>query len=773
MSSAQSYVDRTRAWIQGNPWQSGAILCAALALWFALIGLDVFGQNKTERDVLDARNNAVKAIEPLSMSLIVKMQAAQKQVGPLAFESEQASIKGIFKDAIPNVEVIEIHRVDLELAYNDVVKFGAGKLAVLESGANNTQVAFRIIKVSGEQKLALVSLIGSGVNELLVYVQAPLAELDKAMDIETPKNSYLAIRQDRVDILPRGDNSLASTAENNAIKIPQTPWRVVASAPLAEKGLLELKGVAELILASLFLLGAMLSSYMPIYQKKRQILVNTVAEWDDEMTLQEMNQKGIIAPISTSAKPVFNIKEIASPKVPLERSIFRAYDIRGIVGTNLDVGIAQLIGEVIGSILAECGLRGIVIGYDGRLSSEKLAAGLTEGILSTGVSVLNIGQVPTPLVYFATHNSEYTSGISVTGSHNPPDYNGFKIVIDGHTLSGDAITNIFERIVEKKVIKVQQLGLVTSKSIIDEYTRFIADDIQIDRRLKVVVDCGNGVPGAIVPNVLAAIGADVEAIYCEVDGNFPNHHPDPSDPANLVDLIETVKHSGADIGLAFDGDGDRLGVVTAKGEMIFPDRLLMLFAEDVLHRNPGAAIIYDVKCTGALQGHILRHGGSPIMWKTGHSLIKAKMKETHAELAGEMSGHFFFAERWFGFDDGIYAAARLLEILAAAPEGIQAVFDSLPNGASTPELKIELEEGEQHSFIEQFVAKAQFEGARINTIDGIRADWPDGWGLVRASNTTPVLVLRFEADSNERLVQIQGIFREQLLAQKPSLKIPF
>jgi phosphomannomutase/phosphoglucomutase len=258
-----------------------------------------------------------------------------------------------------------------------------------------------------------------------------------------------------------------------------------------------------------------------------------------------------------------------------------------------------------------------------------------------------------------------------------------------------------------------------------------------------------------------------------VDGNFPNHHPDPSDPNNLIDLIEVVKRSGADIGLAFDGDGDRLGVVTAQGQMIYPDRLLMLFAEDVLHRNPGAAIIYDVKCTGALQGHILRHGGSPIMWKTGHSLIKAKMKETHAELAGEMSGHFFFAERWFGFDDGIYAAARLLEILAAAPDGIQALFDALPSAESTPELKVELKEGEQHAFIERFVAKAQFEGARINTIDGIRADWPDGWGLVRASNTTPVLVLRFEAESKERLAQIQQVFRGQLLAVSPDLALPF
>jgi phosphomannomutase/phosphoglucomutase len=607
----------------------------------------------------------------------------------------------------------------------------------------------------------------------LVYVQTPITELNQALKQDIPDNAYLAIRQDRVDLFQYGDAALANTAEGNAVRVKQTPWRIVASAPLAEKGMFEAGGLAELGLALLFLIGGAACLSAPAYLKKRQASAVNAVDEGAELTLSEMKAQGIIEPETAAPRPSFNIVEAIQPKVPLERGIFRAYDIRGVVGTNLDAGIARLIGEVVGTILAEKGLRGIVVGYDGRLSSEKLAEGLSEGLVSAGVSVLNIGQVPTPLVYFACHNSEYTSGISVTGSHNPPDYNGFKIVIDGHTLSGEAITDIFERIVEKKVVKDRQPGHVSSKDMVPEYTRFIAEDIQIDRRLKVVIDCGNGVPGAVAPDVLAAIGADVEAIYCDVDGNFPNHHPDPSDPNNLIDLIEVVKRSGADIGLAFDGDGDRLGVVTAQGQMIYPDRLLMLFAEDVLHRNPGAAIIYDVKCTGALQGHILRHGGSPIMWKTGHSLIKAKMKETHAELAGEMSGHFFFAERWFGFDDGIYAAARLLEILAAAPEGIQALFDALPCSESTPELKIELQEGEQHAFIERFVAKAQFEGARINTIDGIRADWPDGWGLVRASNTTPVLVLRFEAESKERLAQIQQVFREQLLAVSPDLTLPF
>jgi len=414
-----------------------------------------------------------------------------------------------------------------------------------------------------------------------------------------------------------------------------------------------------------------------------------------------------------------------------------------------------------------------VVGYDGRLSSPDMADGLCEGLASTGIEVINIGQVPTPVVYFAANTGEFTSGISVTGSHNPPDYNGLKIVIDGHTLSGDAIMDIFTRIIDKKIIRADKPGAIRQQDIIPAYIARIAEDVHIEQPLKVVVDCGNGVPGSVAPLVLRAIGAEVEELYCEVDGNFPNHHPDPSDPENLLDLIDLVKHNGADIGLAFDGDGDRLGVVTASGEVIFADLLLMLFAEDVLSRNPGAAIIYDVKCTGALQSHILRNGGSPLMWKTGHSLIKAKMKETHAELAGEMSGHFFFSERWYGFDDGIYAAARLLEILAAAPEGVQAKFDELPKLISTAELKAEVTEGEQHAFIARFVEQARFEGARISLIDGVRADWPDGWGLVRASNTTPVLVLRFEANDEAALSRIQAAFRMQLLALKPDLNLPF
>jgi phosphomannomutase/phosphoglucomutase len=375
-------------------------------------------------------------------------------------------------------------------------------------------------------------------------------------------------------------------------------------------------------------------------------------------------------------------------------------------------------------------------------------------------------------VYFGAYHLRAGSCVSVTGSHNPPDYNGFKIVVGGTTLSGDAITDLYARIAEDR-LHLGDLGSLTQRDISEDYVQRIASDVQIDRPLRVVVDAGNGVAGDIGPRVLAAIGAEVTPLYCDIDGTFPNHHPDPSEPHNLHDLIKMVQRLEADLGIAFDGDGDRLGVVTRDGENIFPDRLLMLFAADVLERNPGAVILYDVKCTGRLPGQILRHGGSPLMWKTGHSLIKAKMRETDAELAGEMSGHFFFKERWYGFDDGIYAAARLLEVLAAQPRTPTETLAALPNGVSTPEIKVDAPDGDPHTFVDRFRDEARFEGARLSTIDGLRVDWPDGWGLVRASNTTPVLVMRFDADSTDALARIKAEFRNQLLALKPDLQLPF
>jgi len=459
--------------------------------------------------------------------------------------------------------------------------------------------------------------------------------------------------------------------------------------------------------------------------------------------------------------------------VQLDPGIFRAYDIRGVIGQTLDPGVAQLIGQAIGSLMHEQGLDEIVVGRDGRLSGPELIAGLIAGLRIAGRNVIDIGRTPTPVVYFGSYELGTGSCVAVTGSHNPPDYNGFKIVVDGQTLSGDAITDLYQRIAAGRLHTADSPGTATQRRIDDDYVRRIAADVRLQRPLKVVVDAGNGVAGEVGPRVLEAIGAEVVRLYCEIDGTFPNHHPDPSEPHNLEDLIARVREEGADLGVAFDGDGDRLGVVTPEGDNIFPDRLLMLFAADVLARKPGAMILYDVKCTGRLAGHIQSHGGRPLMWKTGHSLIKAKMRETSAELAGEMSGHFFFKERWYGFDDGIYAAARLLEILSGRDEAPGDVLRALPGGVATPEIKIDAPGGDPHRFVAGFQRQAQFEGAQVQTIDGVRVDWPDGWGLIRASNTTPVLVLRFDADDESSLTRIKHAFRAQLTAYDPDLPLRF
>ena len=455
----------------------------------------------------------------------------------------------------------------------------------------------------------------------------------------------------------------------------------------------------------------------------------------------------------------------------IDRSIFRAFDIRGVVGSTLTAQVAQLIGQAVGSEVRAKGLQTVLVARDGRLSGPMLTEALIKGLQAAGCDVIDIGAVPTPLLYFATHDLNAGSGVVVTGSHNPPEYNGFKIMIAGEILAEQEIQALYARIVEDRLDRGR--GALTQMDLVENYIERISGDIQLEAPLKVVLDCANGIAGSIAPRLFEAIGCEVVPLYCEVDGNFPNHQPDPSDPRNLEDLIVSVKQFKADIGLAFDGDGDRLGVVTSSGRVIHPDRLLMLFARDVLVRAPGATIIYDVKCTSHLAGVILGHGGSPVMWKTGHSLIRKKMRETQAELAGEMSGHFFFKERWFGFDDGLYAGCRLLEIIAAEGRDADEIFDELPQGVSTPELKITMAEGDNYRFIEKFRDRARFEGGRTTTIDGVRVDWSDGWGLVRCSNTTPTLALRFDAVDGDALARIQGAFKAQLLAVDAKLVIPF
>ena len=458
-------------------------------------------------------------------------------------------------------------------------------------------------------------------------------------------------------------------------------------------------------------------------------------------------------------------------EIGLDKSIFRAYDIRGIVDEALTVDAVTLIGQAIGTENIKRGKNEIVVARDGRLSGEKLLAALIAGLKKSGCNVINIGAVPTGVLYFATHHLGTGSGVMLTGSHNPPNYNGLKIMLNGETLAGKLIMNLYKSIMNEELDEGE--GNITEMDIVDDYIDYIASDIQLENELKVVVDSGNGIGGEVGPQVLEEIGCEVIPLHCEIDGSFPNHHPDPSVPSNLKDLIATVKATDADIGIAFDGDADRLGVVTKNGDIIYPDRILMLFAKDVLTRQPGASIIFDVKCTGHLPKQIVKNGGLPIIWKTGHSFMKAKIKETDAALAGEMSGHFFFNERWFGFDDGIYAAARLLEILDQEDRPAQEVFDELPDSVSTPELKCHTEEGENYAFMEKFQKAASFPDANLTTIDGIRADFDNGWGLVRCSNTTPCLVLRFDADSQEALEAIQEEFREQIMLVDDTLELPF
>jgi phosphomannomutase/phosphoglucomutase len=457
--------------------------------------------------------------------------------------------------------------------------------------------------------------------------------------------------------------------------------------------------------------------------------------------------------------------------LPLSPSIFKAYDIRGVVGKTLDAGIARQIGQAFGSAVRAKGESTVVIGRDGRLSGPELSAALATGLQSAGIDVIDLGVVATPLVYFATHHLDAQSGIMVTGSHNPPDYNGFKMVLSGDAIYGDMIQGLHQSIAAGDF--AQGNGSYRTHDIRHAYIERIVSDVKPARPMNIAIDCGNGVAGAFAGDLYRAMGCDVIELFCEVDGTFPNHHPDPAHPENLQDLIRCLKDTNAEIGLAFDGDGDRLGVVTKDGQIIYPDRQLMLFAKDVLTRHAGEPILYDVKCTRHLAPWIRKHGGEPMMWKTGHSLVKAKMRETGAPLGGEMSGHVFFKDRWYGFDDGLYAGARILELLSKEQD-LSGTLNGLPQSISTPELQLQLSEGENFALIDKLQKEAQFPGAeQVITIDGLRVEYADGFGLARSSNTTPVVVMRFEAESNEALQRIQDEFKRVILAAKPDAVLPY
>ncbi len=765
---------------QLKPLLTAAIVVGSLlAVWFAWNAWELQRDGARRETLTRARDEAVQAAQ---RALATEHKRFSQQLASAGVQRalEVADLTGAgfeLTQGWPSAKAGVVLPPDLQPAYAALDQAGAsaggyGRLAALEAALVADRPVAWVVREGATTSLVLAaparhagSLVG------VASVQMPLQRITTGLQgANVPEDTYLALRQGSASVVERGDPALAVAAESLAAPIAGSDLRVAAAVPDMAGGPLGLGPLGCAIAALLSALLALAAWRGPALLRRR--VSNDGADEAPAQTLAEAMGEADRPPAPpTVIDPRAEAANTAM--VGLDRGIFRAYDIRGIVGQTLDAGVAEQIGHAVGSLLHQQGLRDIVVGRDGRLSGPILSEGLIAGLRKAGANVIDIGLAPTPLVYFGAFHLRAGSCVSVTGSHNPPDYNGFKIVVGGETLSGDAITDLYARIAEDRLYTADSPGTLDQRDINEDYLQRVSSDVQLDRPLKVVVDAGNGVAGELGPRVLAAIGAEVTPLYCEIDGTFPNHHPDPSEAHNLVDLIQMVERLDADLGIAFDGDGDRLGVVTRDGQNIFPDRLLMLFAADVLERNPGALVIYDVKCTGRLPGYILRHGGSPLMWKTGHSLIKAKMRETDAELAGEMSGHFFFKERWYGFDDGIYAAARLLEILAAQPGTATDTLNALPDGVSTAEIKVDAPDGDPHSFVERFRNAARFDGGRLSTIDGLRVDFDDGWGLVRASNTTPVLVMRFDADSREALARIQGEFRGQLLALKPDLVLPF
>lgn len=655
-------------------------------------------------------------------------------------------------------------------------------------GSDNQHIAIAAPVVEGDE-LKVVILVSLDVTALQHVFKSALGN---------EHAGWLELKQRGLMISSAGAASHQSASNVGAIQIAGTHWRIVMKKQVtpAPITMAELGWYIICLLVVILALSRLLTRAINKGRRKRMSNIfragkikeprEPALETDNEETLLTDNDEilskeeiaetikgNIVQQEEVASSPAFmnetGIEVVSQTDVP--ESIFRAYDIRGIVDETLTEQVVFLIGRAIATEALNVGQATIAIARDGRLHSSRLSEALSRGIKATGCNVIDVGQVPTPVLYFATHQLDTQSGVMITGSHNPANYNGLKIVIAGNTLSGDAIQKLYQRILQEDFESGE--GTYQEQMMLPEYIGAITSDVRLGRMMKVVVDCGNGVAGEAAPMLLSTLGCEVIPLYCDIDGNFPNHHPDPSKPENLQELIDKVREEEAELGLAFDGDGDRLGVIDSDGNVIWPDRQMMLYAMDVLSRQAGADIIYDVKCTRNLAKVIAKHGGKAIMSKTGHSLIKAKMKETNAELAGEMSGHIFFKERWFGFDDALYTAARLLEILTAEFRSTVDIFADLPDSVSTPELNVSLEEGENFIFVEQLQSQATFEGGNVITIDGVRVEFKDGWGLVRASNTTPSLVLRFEADDEAALARIKEVFREQMLNINKSITLPF
>jgi phosphomannomutase/phosphoglucomutase len=646
----------------------------------------------------------------------------------------------------------------------------------------------------------------------LIHLSLSIDVLKKAMSAITTRAGDVYVQQlvdgNSLVLVSNGGSPGGADSSMESIKVPGSIWSVSYEADVLAVGWSEglllfvvlAAGLGAIVLATVILARrfnlALVEDQKQILRSIKQLLTGKtvtsaqakVPELQETMDIlvrmrQEFNEK-VKSKISKKQQidkatglPRMAVKdeEVAAPAPEandaLPSVILRNYDIRGIVGKDLTSDVVYKLGRAIGSMAYDKGEQTVIVARDGRKSGTELSSALCRGLMDSGRDVIDIGMVPTPLLYFATNFLGSHSGVMLTGSHNPSDYNGLKIVIAGETLSGEMIQELGRRVASGDLL--QGDGSRTEQDLVGDYLNRVVEDVHIARPLKVVLDCGNGVGGVVAPVLLEQLGCKVAELYCDVNGDFPNHHPDPSKPENLTALIEGVKASNADIGIALDGDGDRIGVVDSEGNIIWPDRLLMLLAIDLLARQPGADVIYDVKCSRHLAGQILTHGGRPLMWKSGHSLIKAKMRETGALLAGEMSGHLFFKERWYGFDDAIYACARLLEILSNDPRSSAEIFAELPDSMSTPELSMSLPEGKSVELVEQLIANGDMLGAKIIKIDGIRAEFEHGWGLMRASNTMPAAIFRFEADDINGLKYVQDVFKQELLKIDPELKLPF
>jgi len=772
----------------------GSILIALLAVTMLAGGPN----NKENTALMEQARQSMGQVNDVVQSFrraLVDPQAQELAVIAAANADKHSDLQQYVNGRLPDLLEIRLYETNLDtLRAGDLGPYGYVELDMLLTAAETGQAPVQIHGKGADSYLTTAVRVGeedSPVAYLLAVMKSQALIAAFKTSLSAP--GVLALDQYNGRFRPTIISPFAVSPSASEyitwIRIPSSLFRI---GIIQKTGAVGSMGVIRLLLlvAGLFLLGfGLISKFRPhkapaeLTEDPEQIESMShgsdhvsdpgLTQPDQSLETDSVGKSGVVdlPDIGFNLEKIGMSRKKDLPPVELKESIFRAYDIRGVVGETLDEEVARQVGQVVGSLTLEQEAGPVVVARDGRDSGPDLIRGMIEGIASTGCDVVDIGAVPTGVLYFAAYELGSGTGVMVTGSHNPPDYNGFKMVIGGVTWAGKQIADMYQRI-QSGNLRVGK-GQVREEDMLGQYREKISDDIQLQKPLKVVADCGNGIGGVCAADVLRDIGAEVITLFDEVDGTFPNHHPDPSEPENLLDLIDAVKLMGADVGVAFDGDADRLGVVTPSGEIIYSDRLMMLFVKDILSRVPGSTIIYDVKCTGHLHDAIEEAGGNPMMYKTGHSLIKNKMKEVDAPFAGEMSGHFFFKERWYGFDCGIYSAARLLEILASDDRDVEDILTSLPNSVSTPELKVHMSEGENHAFVAELQEKGRFADAAINTIDGVRADYSDGWGLVRASNTTPILVVRFDADSESGLERIKNVFRQQMLAINNKLDLPF